>query len=80
MVVWLCFQISGDDPDEYKRSLKSQLRKALDRDKDLLGGAPEFVIAYVQPSGLDMHSKGPKKVMDLETLLLIAQEKYTDLS
>lgn len=56
-------QISGDDPDEYKRSLKGQLRKALDRGKDLLGGAPEFVIAYVQPTGLEAMPKGSKKVL-----------------
>ena len=55
-------QISGDDPDEYKRSLKGQLRGVLEQQRDPLGGTTEFVIAYVQPTSIDTLSKGAKKV------------------
>ena len=59
-------QVSGDDVDDYKRALKGQLRSLLDREKDPLGMlAPEYVIAYVNPSaggaGLEALSKGAKK-------------------
>ena len=59
-------QISGDDPDDYKRTLKGQLKRVLDSERDVPGGAAEFVIAYVQAAGADTSSnflKSSKKAM-----------------
>lgn len=58
-------QISGDDPDDYKRTLKGQLKRALEAEKEVAGGAPEFVIAYIQAAGSDSSSnflRSSKKV------------------
>ena len=58
-------QISGDDPDDYKRTLKGQLKRVLDSERDVPGGAAEFVIAYIQAAGADTTSnflRSSKKV------------------
>ena len=55
-------QVSSDDTDNYKKGLKAQLKQVLDADKDLLGGAPEFVIACLQPFGSEATAKAAKKV------------------
>ena len=54
-------QVSGDDSDEYKRSLRLQLR-ALLPPPDLPGFPPEWIIAYVRPAAADPHSKSVQKV------------------
>lgn len=60
-------QVSHEDPDEYKRSLRPALRALLERDKDPLGGVTEWVICYVRPTGADPASKSARKVMLLRT-------------
>lgn len=58
-------QISGDDPDEYKRTLKGQLKRVLEAEKEVVGGAPEFVIAFIQAAGSEPTSnflKSSRKV------------------
>lgn len=54
--------MSSDDADGYKKGLRNQLRQAIDSDRDLLGGAPEFVIACLQPFAADANAKAAKKV------------------
>ena len=55
-------QVSCDDPDEYKRSLRGQLRALLEREKDPLGPA-EWVVCHVkQATPSDGLLKGPRKV------------------
>ena len=57
---WL--QVSCDDPDEYKRTLRGQLRALLEREKDPLGPA-EWVVCHVkQATPSDGLLKGPRKV------------------
>jgi hypothetical protein len=46
-------QISGEDPDEYKSTLKGQLRRILEAEREVLGGPPDFVIAYIHTSGAE---------------------------
>ena len=59
---WIGLQVSSDDADGYKKGLRNQLRQAIDSDRDLLGGAPEFVIACLQPFAADANAKAAKKV------------------
>ena len=55
-------QVSCDDPDEYKRTLRGQLRALLEREKDPLGPA-EWVVCHVkQATPSDGLLKGPRKV------------------
>lgn len=55
------FQVSGEDADDYKRTLRAQLKALIEREKDPLGPT-EWVVCYIKPAASDPLSKGPKKV------------------
>lgn len=60
----LCFgltQVSGEDADDYKRTLRAQLKALIEREKDPLGPT-EWVVCYIKPAASDPLSKGPRKV------------------
>ena len=62
LMVPALLQVSCDDPDEYKRTLRGQLRALLEREKDPLGPA-EWVVCHVkQATPSDGLLKGPRKV------------------
>ena len=54
--------MSGEDADDYKRSLRAQLKALIEREKDPLGPT-EWVVCYIKPAASDPLSKGPRKVM-----------------
>ena len=61
--LWLVdsLQVSGEDADDYKRTLRAQLKALIEREKDPLGPT-EWVVCYIKPAASDPLSKGPKKV------------------
>ena len=54
-------QVSGEDADDYKRTLRAQLKALIEREKDPLGPT-EWVVCYIKPAASDPLSKGPRKV------------------
>lgn len=57
----LADQVSGEDADDYKRTLRAQLKALIEKEKDPLGPT-EWVVCYIKPAASDPLSKGPKKV------------------
>lgn len=60
-------QVSTDDYEEYKRSLRPQLKAAVDADAAASGRGPtlpELVFVYVRPPGTDPGARGPMRVFE----------------
>ena len=57
-------QVQCEDGEEYKRTLKVQLKALLDGPglRDSLNGLSEFVVLLVRPPGSDAAAKAPRKV------------------
>lgn len=59
-----CFpakQVSTEDADDYKRTLRGQLKALVEREKDPLGQT-QWVVCYIKPAASDPLSQGPRKV------------------
>ena len=57
----LCrWQVSGEDPDQYKRSIRGQIKQLTEQENDPLVG--DWIVVYVWHAGIDPNSKGARKV------------------
>ena len=54
-------QVSGEDADDYKKTVRGQLKALLEKEKDPLGPT-NWVVCYIKPAASDSLSKGPRKV------------------
>ncbi len=54
-------QVSGEDADDYKKTVRGQLKALLEKEKDPLGPT-NWVVCYIKPAASDPLSKGPRKV------------------
>ncbi|KAA6429506.1 MAG: TRAPPII tethering factor, partial [Trebouxia sp. A1-2] len=55
--------VSGEDADDYKKTVRGQLKALLEKEKDPLGPT-NWVVCYIKPAASDPLSKGPRKVFD----------------
>ena len=62
----LCWrQVSGEDPDQYKRYVRGQIKQLTEQENDPLVG--DWIVVYVWHSGIDPNSKGARKVSNCDS-------------
>ena len=64
--------MSGEDPDQYKRYVRGQIKQLTEQENDPLVG--DWIVVYVWHSGIDPNSKGARKVYSRSLLLHVSHK------